>query len=341
MHAAVQPYGSGAFEPANTRTFGPSIDQTGESAQDLRWTSTVGPGNWTLGVSPGNGTQGVLSYEPAAEYWANFTEAGLPSGSLWYVNMSHGASYASTSTTIPVRLSTGTFAYNVSAADPLWAPLNPNGTVAVVGASVAVAVPFQHLPWLLTFSETGLPIGTRWNATVGSGPTVATNLSRLNFRLANGSYPFRVRSSDPDWAPQPGTGVVSIVGRPAVVNVTFVPVEYSVTFSASGLLSGASWFVNITGGADYSSNASTISFSEPNGTYRFTIGAGGAYYPSPASGSLNVSGANVSEAIQFAGPSSPASSLPPWAIAAAVGIVVVIVGVTAVALTRRRAPPAG
>ncbi len=342
MEARVQPYGSTTFETASTRSFYSSIDQTGEDAENLDWTSGS-PGNWTLGLSPGNSIQGVLSYEPAVQYIANFTAVGLPAGTLWFVNISHGQSYSSTTSTISVPLPSGTFEYNVSTPDPLWAPFQSNGTVTIDGASRAVPIPFQALPGSVVFSETGLPGGIEWIVFLGSGQNVTTTLPQITLHVTNGRYTYGVRSSLTEWAPQPGTGVVTVANDSIPVNITFSLVEYSVSFEAAGLATGTLWFVNITGGANYTSNSTRIAFLATNGTYLFTAGTTAMYRVAPPSGSVRVSGSNVSLQIQFSAPGSGSSSYPLWIIEvlALAGVVIAIAIVAGIVLTRRRPPPPG
>ncbi|MEM3192147.1 MAG: hypothetical protein QW292_08675, partial [Candidatus Parvarchaeota archaeon] len=72
---------------------------------------------------------------------------------------------------------------------------------------------------------------------------------------------------------------------------------YPVTFSETGLPSGTSWSVTLNGVPE-SSTTSTITFTEPNGVYSFSVQATG-YVPSIGFGSLAVNGAPVSESIVF------------------------------------------
>lgn len=73
---------------------------------------------------------------------------------------------------------------------------------------------------------------------------------------------------------------------------------YSVTFTESGLTAGTSWSVTL-GGSTQSSTTSTITFTEPAGTYSYTVNGVSGYTSSPSSGSLTVSTANVNQAITF------------------------------------------
>ena len=76
------------------------------------------------------------------------------------------------------------------------------------------------------------------------------------------------------------------------------PPTYTVTFTESGLPSGTSWSVTL-GGSTKTSTTATITFSEPNGGYSFTVGTITGYSSSPSSGSITVNGANVNQAITF------------------------------------------
>ena len=98
--------------------------------------------------------------------------------------------------------------------------------------------------------------------------------------------------------PQSGTLYVANAGSG---NVTVAPTEreaFGLTFTESGLPSGTSWSVTLNGTTE-SSLTSTISFTEPNGTYSFTVGSSPGYAASPSSGTITVSGAAVSEGITF------------------------------------------
>ena len=115
--------------------------------------------------------------------------------------------------------------------------------------------------------------------------------------------------------------------------------NYSVKFTESGLPSGNSWYVNLTNGQSFSSTTSTMSFSEPNGTYSYTIGNVSGYTASPSSGSITVSGSNATKTITFTVTSTSSkpsgiSSTELYGIIGAV-VAVAIIG-TALATMRKR-----
>lgn len=98
--------------------------------------------------------------------------------------------------------------------------------------------------------------------------------------------------------------------------------SYHVTFSESGLPSGVGWTVQL-GSTSHTSAASSIVFSEGDGTYSFSVNASG-YAASPATGSITVSGADTARTITFAPPppgtysvtfsESGLSSGTPWSV---------------------------
>jgi hypothetical protein len=71
------------------------------------------------------------------------------------------------------------------------------------------------------------------------------------------------------------------------------------TFVESGLPSSRSWSVTLNG-TKISSTTSTVLFSEPNGTYAFSVGPGVGYAANPSSGPVTVRGGPVSQPIAFA-----------------------------------------
>ncbi len=78
---------------------------------------------------------------------------------------------------------------------------------------------------------------------------------------------------------------------------------YAVQFVESGLPSGTSFSVTLNGAT--SSGSGTVSFSEVNGSYSFSVGSVSGYTASPSSGTVVVSGSAVSESITFTTNSSP------------------------------------
>ncbi|MGP8159398.1 MAG: hypothetical protein ACLPWO_07340 [Thermoplasmata archaeon] len=126
-------------------------------------------------------------------------------------------------------------------------------------------------------------------------------------------------------------------------NVRYVPRVYPVTFTETGLPLGTNWTVTLND----TSNASTtynITFTEPNGTYPFSVGSVAGYVASESSGMVLVNGSRTNDTVPFtSSAASSGSSFPlSWAKDAYVVYGVIAVGVAVAAvllLRRRRAPP--
>jgi hypothetical protein len=76
------------------------------------------------------------------------------------------------------------------------------------------------------------------------------------------------------------------------------PPSYSVEFQETGLPTGTQWSVTFNG-TNSASTGTSISFSVPNGTFNFTVPHLLGLYPSPATGSLTVSGGTVVQNISW------------------------------------------
>lgn len=73
---------------------------------------------------------------------------------------------------------------------------------------------------------------------------------------------------------------------------------YLAQFDQKGLPQGMYWTANL-GGNQLTGNSTVNGLSLPNGTYPFTISSSGGYKPFPSSGSINISGTGVIEAVLF------------------------------------------
>ena len=116
---------------------------------------------------------------------------------------------------------------------------------------------------------------------------------------------------------------------------TVVP-QYTVSFEETGLAAGQSWTVTFNG-TSQSTTSAIMSFTVPNGTYQFSIGAVSGYNISVASGNVVVQGNSALITVSFIHPSTqvqttakaaPAPSISPLFIIAGT-IVALLVGLGA------------
>jgi len=193
-----------------------------------------------------------------------FTESGLPISSSWSVRL-NGAGYTSNTPNLVFQEPSGTYLYKV---EPLsgFSSVPSSGTIVMNGTAQNVHVTFAA-DFQVAFRETGLPVGTSWSASLASVKHSSTNATIL-FSESNATYSYFVGTVT-GFARTPASGTTTVSGGNQIVNVVFTAV-YAVTFTESGLPIGTSWTVNL-GGLKESSSAGTILFSEPNGTYSYTI----------------------------------------------------------------------
>ncbi|MGD0718326.1 MAG: PQQ-binding-like beta-propeller repeat protein [Thermoplasmata archaeon] len=122
----------------------------------------------------------------------------------------------------------------------------------------------------VTFTDTGLPRATLWS--VGfDGLHNASTTSSIGFAVPSGTFSYTVESPA-GYSASSGSVTVDQTGQ--TVPVTFDPL-YSVTFEETGLPVPTSWTVtwSPTSGpsTNVSSSSKTVEFSEPNGTYTYSI----------------------------------------------------------------------
>ncbi|MEM4068093.1 MAG: thermopsin family protease, partial [Candidatus Micrarchaeaceae archaeon] len=206
-------------------------------------------------------------------YTVTFTESGLPTGDVWYVNTSSGFDSG------PIRgtsydnlsFSNGTYTYTFATSDHNYAPSPSSESFTVDGAPLTIHITFSLVTYWVTFTETGLPSGTAWYVNLTNGQTFSSTGSTISFSEPNGTYSYTIATSDHIYKPSSYSGSFTVNGASVSESVTFFEVTYSVTFTETGLPSGATWNVTLNG-VKQSSSTSSITFSEPNGSYYYTVG---------------------------------------------------------------------
>ncbi len=248
-----------------------------------------------------------ITFTPStsATYAVTFTETGLPSGTAWSVTL-NWTTQATNRNSITFVEGNGTYAFTIGPVPGYRANLS-SGSVIVSGKSVTQAITFVPTGsgrYSVTFSETGLPAGTAWSVTFNGTTQSSTATSVVFTNYLNNTYTYSVGALTGYIATQ-ASGSITINGASKSVSVTFTPstsTTYVVTFSESGLPSSTSWSMTLN--EAMKSGTGSIAFTEPNGSYSFSVGAVTGYTASPSSGSLTVNGGAVSKAITF-------TALPP------------------------------
>jgi phospholipase C len=223
-------------------------------------------------------------------YSVTFTETTLPLGDTWYLNITGGQYMNSTARAIEFTLPNGTYDYTAATGDNQTR--STSGSFEVNGAPLNESLTFDLTTYDVTFSESGIGNGTTWYVNItnwGSLSTTATGIlgSAVSANLTNGTYAFSVASTDQKFAPA-YTSPFVVGGGPVSVVLRFTEVTYVLSFKESGLPPGTLW--NVTIGSATMNSTSAIAFTEPNGTYSFTVGTANGFEMSPSPGTVTVSG---------------------------------------------------
>ena len=159
----------------------------------------------------------------------------------------------------------------------------------------------------MKITETGLPTGANWSAVIHSLDLTTLGQSysiRLNSTattdsaaLTNGTWNVYF-STTGGFVPSTHAVSVLIGGTGATLSVAFSRL-FKVTFSEAHLPSGTRWSVDFDGMIQVAT-VSTIVFSATNGTLFYQIGKVPGHVSTPLSGSVLISGKNLTTAVKFA-----------------------------------------
>lgn len=146
----------------------------------------------------------------------------------------------------------------------------------------------------LVFNETGLPAGANWSVEI-AGISRSSKGPQVSFTLWNGTYDYSI-------TPVPGyqaqwQGTAHLLGEGVTVRVAFVPFNYTVAFTATGLPAGTIWGVVLVDSSQ-TSTASVIAFQVPNGTYAYSVPTVPGFWTAPR-GNVTVVGGGHTVVIRF------------------------------------------
>ena len=317
------------------------------------------------------------SFRPCGgTFLVTFSEIGLAPGTSWSVSL-NATLLSSNSTTISSSEPNGSYAYSVLPV-PGYTATPTSGNVTVSGGPVNLDVQFSTTSAVrVTSTPTSGPVGTTLSVSAAGLQAATTYVVGLQPMQGGSSgelrYVVSYCTTDSVGALTGRAGAApcsASVGRgyyenlplgPYLINVslvvnasrevwqfvnfsaeTFTVTGYSITFTETGLSSGAPWTVSLDGlsGLTLSSSGTSITFTQPNGSATFNVTSPG-YSANPPSGTLMVNGGPASQQISFspngsAGGGGGGASLPPilglpgaegYVVAGAGAAVAVIVGV--------------
>ncbi len=210
-----------------------------------------------------------------------------------------------------------------------------NLNMNLTSTNIPTTVKTQTTKYDVIFTESGLPSGTSWSITF-NGTKESSTTSTISFTAPNGTYSYTVGSVS-GYSAASASGSISVKGASMSTTVTFSKL-YSVTFTESGLPSGTSWFVTLNGSKE-SSTSSTITFSEINGTYTYTVGQVSGYNLSTSSGNAKVIGTYLNIAITYTNTTNSKTSsftISPLEEYGAIGGMIAAIGGTAGMIIKKR-----
>ena len=262
-------------------------------------------------------------------YNVQFTESGLPSGTMWYVNLTNGMdSGPITGSSYSFSLTNGSYTYTVETTNRVYSPTPSSGSFTVNGSSISKSIAFSAVTYVVTFTETGLSSGVTWYVN-GSGLSgYESSQTSISFNLSNGTYSFTATNLSTYYTTTTHFTVV-ISGR----NVTEM-VEYYHWAYITGKISPTNADLVINGKSVALTSSGSFNVSVPNGTYHVVISSSGyiSYYNNFSLNSGNIKNLIVS-LVPISSPSVPSST----ELYAIIGVVIAIVAIgAAAALVKRR-----
>ncbi|MGP8072327.1 MAG: protease pro-enzyme activation domain-containing protein [Thermoplasmata archaeon] len=119
------------------------------------------------------------------------------------------------------------------------------------------------------FNQTGAPSGSNWYVNITSGPNLVglSTTGSVSAVLTNASYDWTAQVSNSHYVVTPSSGDAVVNGGPVWVDLDITLAPVPVAFTETGLPAGATWYVNVTGGADLQGTASPLDTTLSPGTY--------------------------------------------------------------------------
>ena len=245
----------------------------------------------------------LLSASPFGAAWlfgginVEFTAVGLPVGTSWAVT-ANGTPLTGTRTTLSIVEPVGSGPYSVP---PIagYVLANASGTFVVPSSPVApVTVPivFSLPTYTVQFTEQGLPTDKAWEVRLGQQLLTGSAGTPVSVQELNGSYPYIVPGV-PGFIPTEPTGEVNVTGANVSVTVVFIVATFPVKFTENGLPAGTTWSVDLNGSVQ-ASGTTTITFSEANGSYAYSVTSTNPTYGA-VGGLVTVDGPGPGQTVAF------------------------------------------
>ena len=216
-------------------------------------------------------------------YNITLRETGLPNDTRWFASIGTITQYSNNST-ISFYEPNGTYNITIGGNND-YKPLPNTFKLTVRGSNVSQVIVWVPVLYSVTFIESGLPIGTFWNVTLGNETSTTAN-STIVFRVKNGTYNYEIPEVNGIISTSPN-GTIKVNGEQTKVFVEFT-LATKFTFYEQGLPAGSRWSVFIND-SYYNTTSSFISVTLSNGTYSYFVVVPPNYNANPSQGEINYS----------------------------------------------------
>jgi hypothetical protein len=193
-----------------------------------------GPAGWRVTGAASSGAVVVngasmyvtFTFAKGPTYPIHFSQSGLPKGQSWCVVLGGWQKCSTTRSIAYLNLTPGAYAYAIlpmtgqvitAKVGGLPAPLS--GTFGIVAKGITMAVKYVY-PYSITFTETGLPVGTSWSVTM-KGIVNTSTTSSIGFMFKNGTYGFKVAATG--YLFTASVHSAKVMGGPVAISITFRP----------------------------------------------------------------------------------------------------------------------
>ena len=250
----------------------------------------------------------IIPAEAQKTYTVTFTASPLPNGTDWSITFNgqtrtqtyNYLNYRTTGNSVTFDVPTGKYSYTVgSVKGYLCSP--SSGSITVNGnGNIVQSLTFSLQRNTVTFTQSGLPWGTRYSVTFNGQTKYCDNIVSTSISFDNvpkGKYSYTVGSVTGYVPSSLSSGSITVDGDTKEC-IIFMP-SHKVTFTQSGLPAGTKFSVTFNGQTlSTTSNSVTFNNIPEGGTYSYTVGSVTGYTSSPSSGSITVNG-NTNQKITF------------------------------------------
>ncbi|MCL4447557.1 MAG: PEGA domain-containing protein [Candidatus Thermoplasmatota archaeon] len=196
-----------------------------------------------------------------------FNENGLPYATDWSISL-NGTTKSSSTDQITFTVPNGTYYYLVSTISGYSS--SNSGNVTVDGANISETVSFTRVEYVITFIETGIPVGATWTLTL-NGTEQSSSTDQMSFQEPNGSYQYYVGQIS-GYGATPSSSIINVNGAGFTESILFSLVPQVGYFTGTIAPSNSSLIIN---GASYSITGGVFNISLDAGTYTVTFSAPG------------------------------------------------------------------